>query len=491
MRTLEIILLLIVTILPFIKRPVLRRVQANYILLALGVLLILHLVIEGWRWQMIPAYLVIIILSWRIKVTDLTHPYKLSLLKASGFFGVIILALAGWVLTIVFPVFNFPTPRGAYNVGTASIYERTNMDEIITKDPNDKRELTFKIWYPSDADVSKLKGETYLNYGERSGFAVKYGAPPNTLHYLDYIETYVYPEIPIAQGPFPVLIFSHGYGSQPTGYYALLTEVASHGYVIINMNHTYESLGATFPDGSVKYFDYQFQIDVSSESMAVIQPLIDAFDSDMDFEERHPIIRNVVKNYFVGRSQDRWADDMLFAIEQLDKWNTKGLLKGKLDLNKIGIFGHSNGGGSAGNAAIKDTRVKAVANLDGLQWGDMIDSTYRIPYLVMGSHWPDDHPNINAHVHINKSTDYFYESMLVNSGHPNFMDIPFVFPIPEISECGEIDPYLGMEIITKLTTSFFDKHLKNLPDADPQKIGEQYELLQLKVYKGDSIASQK
>ena len=71
MRTFEIILLLLVTILPFVKRPLLKRVNPNDILIGLGVLLSLHLIIEGWRWQMIPAYILVLLLAWRIKAVDI------------------------------------------------------------------------------------------------------------------------------------------------------------------------------------------------------------------------------------------------------------------------------------------------------------------------------------------------------------------------------------------------------------------------------------
>ena len=39
-----------------------------------------------------------------------------------------------------------------------------------------------------------------------------------------------------------------------------------------------------------------------------------------------------------------------------------------------------------------------------------------------------------------------------------------------------------MEIITNLVASFFDRHLKQLPDIDPQKVSEQYDLLEMTVY---------
>jgi hypothetical protein len=136
---------------------------------------------------------------------------------------------------------------------------------------------------------------------------------------------------------------------------------------------------------------------------------------------------------------------------------------------------------------MRDSRVRAAVNLDGIQWGDMIDSSYRIPYLYVSADWPADHEDINAHVYINKSTDYFYETKLLNSGHPNFMDIPFMIPVRPLAGTGEIDPYTSMEIVTELVTSFFDRHLKNLPEADPRAVGERYDLLEMTVYNSGAV----
>ncbi|NMM47718.1 alpha/beta hydrolase family protein [Marinigracilibium pacificum] len=486
MRTFEVILLVTITIFPFIKRPLLRYFRADYILIFLGIILLLHLTIEGWRWQMIPVYIITPFLGWRIKTINQDNTVRLSFLRFIGFTGLSVLILIGWLLPTVLPVFSLPEPQGKYNVGTELVYLKTDKNEYITKDPNDKRELLVKIWYPSDADVSSLEGESYIDQGSRAGFAMKYGLPPTALNYLDYVKTYVYQDIPVANQKFPVLIFSHGYGSKATGYYALLTELASHGYIIINMNHTYESLGVTLPNGNIKYFDYDYQGEISSGSMEVIEPIITAFKSDLTFEHRHPIVRKAVKEYFEGDIQDRWVEDMTYTLDLLDSWNNEGLLKGKLDLNKIGVIGHSVGGGSAGKLAFKDNRIKAAVNLDGNQWGQLIDSKFNIPFLYVSADWPAEHEDINSHIYINKSSDIFYETKLLNSGHPNFMDIPLMVPVPALAGTGEIDPYQGIEIVNNLVIAFFDKHLKNLNEAKPELIGSKYDLLEMKVYKGDS-----
>lgn len=487
MRILEIVLLLVITILPFIKRRVLLRFRANYILIFLAALLALHLIFEGARWQMFPAYLLLLIQAWRIKVVDASQAVRLNFWRGSGYFVFLLVAIIAWVLPLALPVFTLPEPRGNYVVGTQTIHVKTERPEEITKDPIDKREFLCKIWYPSEADVSGLDGESYLDPAGREGFATKYGLPANALSYLDYVDTYVYPEIPVAEGKFPILLFSHGYGSKATGYYALLTEIASQGYIIINMNHTYESLGATFPDGSKKYFDYQYQQERMAWDAELMDPMIKAFDEGMEFEKRHPIVLPAIRNYQEKEVQAGWAEDLVHVLDLLEQWNTEGFLKNKLDLDKIGIFGHSVGGGTAGRVAMQDGRIKAAANLDGIQWGAKIDTVYHLPYLFISADWPAEHHDINSHIYLKKSSDYFYEAKLLNSGHPNFMDIPFMVTIQAVSQSGDIDPALGTEITTQLLTTFFDRHLRSSADADMLGIAEQYDLLEMEVFKGDSV----
>ncbi|MDG2451062.1 MAG: hypothetical protein P8M34_15545 [Saprospiraceae bacterium] len=460
-----------------------KIISTKYIIGLLLFALALQLFLNGYRWQMIPSYLI-----WLAAIISAFSPKAKSLnivVKILRTIVFLVVLTLSFILPSLLPVFELPEPRGSYNVGTKLIHVQTERDEIITKDPNDKRELLYKIWYPSESDVSSLKSEKYVDKGSRAGFAMKYGLPPETMDYLDHIKTYAYSDIPVANGSFPLLIFSHGYGSKATGYYAFLTELASQGYVIINMNHTYESLGATFPDGRIKYFDYNFQREISSGGMEAMKPLIEAFKNKLVFDKRHPIVRKAVKEFYESKSVDRWAEDISTTIDIVFEWNKKGFLKNKLELDQLAVMGHSNGGGAAGMVAAKDSRVKAGVNLDGITWGNLIDTIYNIPFLYVSADWPAEHEDINSHIYINKSTDYFYESKLLKSGHPNFMDIPFMIPIQSVAGTGDIDPYLGMEIVTKLVTTFFDKHLKNIQEADPEKIDEQYELLELKIYRGD------
>lgn len=180
MRIFEIILLLLVTLLPFIKRRITNQIKPILLVGIISFIVLLHLVIEGWRWQMEPAYLMVLSLIWRILAIRDT-PVKLSFLRVSGFVAILTQAIIGWTIPIVLPLFTLPEPTGPYAVGTSAIHHVTNQDEKITTDPTDMREFMYKIWYPGQASTSGFSKDTYIYQGSRSGFATKYGLPPNAL----------------------------------------------------------------------------------------------------------------------------------------------------------------------------------------------------------------------------------------------------------------------------------------------------------------------
>jgi predicted dienelactone hydrolase len=106
-------------------------------------------------------------------------------------------------------------------------------------------------------------------------------------------------------GPFPVIVFSHGLGGSRSGYAYLGRHWASHGYVCVHMQHK-----------------------GSDESVwkGSKQPLV-----DMRKAARDP--SNILHRPL----------DVRFTIDQLTKLHKEGRLKGRLDLDKVGMAGHSFG----------------------------------------------------------------------------------------------------------------------------------------------------
>ena len=458
MRLFEILLL--TTIIFFtLDYLTIKKLSKKISLSLISFLLISHLVFEGYRWQMLPTYFLFLLLT-----IIFVNNYKI--LKYNLFFTTLkilslsIILFISFIIPNFFPVFNLPKNSGKFKIGSDYFLLKTNREEIITKNTNDKRELMLKVWYP--AKINNEKKENYLNEGDRKGFAKKYGLPASTFNYLDFIETNTYEKPEVASGNFPVLIFSHGSYSKASGYYAILEEIASHGYIIFNINHTYESVGSIFPDNKIIYFNKKYDLEnVLSKNMTTL-----AWESQLNFnnakseKEKLKISKKILTEYVAANITKRWSKDISDVINNLKKWNENSFLKRHLNLKKIGVIGHSQGGSATGQAIIDDSRISVGINLDGVQWGNIIDTTFTKPFLYISSDWDKYHPNFNKYAYRNMNSKNFYKMKIENSGHASFMDIPLLINIPKINEAGSINPLKGYSIINKKIISFLNTNLK-------------------------------
>jgi len=457
MRIFEIILLIISTIFPFLIATKVYRINKIIPLMLIGVVFILHLFFEGYRWQMIPTYLIILILIWCL--------YKEYAFFKGGWFrkttsGVVltILLLFAWGLPNILPVFNLPTPTGRYSIGSQYILLKTNRDEVITSKVGDKRELMIKVWYP--AIPKNEKKEFYLNKGNRIGFATKYGLPKSTFNYLDYVKTHTYLKPTVAKGKFPVLIFSHGYYSNASGYYAIIEEIVSHGYIVLNINHTYESTGSLFPNGEIKLYNTAYDKEHNNKKMAeMVWNATENYKKATNPKEQYIAVEDLIRNYVAADITIRWSKDISSVIDELEKWNASTFLANHLDISRIGVFGHSQGGAAAGQSLLNDGRIKAGINIDGVQWGIMIDTMMTKPFALISSDWDATHPNLNAFAYQNGSSSDFYIAKILNSGHSNFMDIPLMINLSSINEAGTINPKRAYKITTETILQFFEIYL--------------------------------
>lgn len=478
MRIFEIILLLFsVAVIFYFSIRKNRNYKKIELSIILG-LLTFHLIFEGYRWQMTPIYLLLLLISICI--------YKeYSLLKGNWFFKIfkvlflIFLLLIGFALPTTLPIFELPKPSGNYKIGSDYIHLKTEREEEITINSDDKRELMIKAWYP--ANIKNEEKEAYLNDGDRISFAAKYGLPSSTFNYLNAIETNTYKAPKVADSKFPVLLFSHGSYSKASGYYAIIEDIVSHGYIVLNINHTYESTGTQFPDGSIKFYNQAYDKRyISNQKMAELAwKMQQDYNNAKTENERFIASDFALKNYIPGVISKRWSKDISSVIDALENWNKNSFLANHLDTSKIGVFGHSQGGTSVGQSILDDKRVTVGVNLDGIQWGNMIDTSLTKPFLYISADWKAPHPNYNKYAYRNSSNSDFYEAKIKNSGHATFMDIPLMINVPQLNESGTINPKEAYKAINKTIISFFDNHLKN-QNNNLLKLKEEFNSLEIK-----------
>lgn len=461
MRFFEIILLVITTTYPILFLLKLKTPKKKIFALFIGIIFLLHLVLEGARWQMTPGYLIVLGVLLVLLKQPIFGKFNL-LVKIFLTSGLVIILILSWLLPIILPVFKLPTPTGNLEIGSKYIHIKTDRPELITLNKDDKRELIVKVWYPAQsADESK---EKYLDEGNRLGFAEKYGLPGWTMNYLDLIKTNTYRSPEVAKGKFPVIIFSHGHYSKAFGYYALIEEIVSQGYIVVNINHTYESTGSVFPDGNLKLYNTTYDSLNNNQKMAEM-----AWNATQEFkqaenpEEEFKAVKDLLEDYIAAESIKRWSKDISSVIDHLENDESFSFLRNQIINSNIGVLGHSHGGAAAGQVLLEDNRVKAAINIDGTQWGPMVNSTLNKPFAYISSDWPEEQPNFNEHAFRNKSNADFYNIKIGNSGHSNFMDLPLMVNFSAINEAGSIAPFRAYKITNSLLINFFDKYLLNKP----------------------------
>jgi len=83
-----------------------------------------------------------------------------------------------------------------------------------------------------------------------------------------------------------------------------------------------------------------------------------------------------------------WIADMGFALDQLERLNASdpaGRFRGRLDLQRVGVFGHSLGGAKALQFCHDDSRCKAGIDMDGAPLGGVIVEGVTQPFLFLMS----------------------------------------------------------------------------------------------------------
>lgn len=324
----------------------------------------------------------------------------------------------------------FPAPTGPYGVGvTARYWIDEAREEIYTPDnADDKRELMVHFWYPADVPADS-EPEVYLPdravelLGLLDAFKTVLGMDQEMpQEIMEGVSTHSFRDAALAptQTPYPVLVFSHGWGGVPGIYTAQLEELASYGYIIAGINHTYGSSATVFPDGRV------------------VMPNFDRY-ADL-----------VAKD---------WSEDQVYVLDQLEAMqagNPEDVFTGKLDLQQVGIFGMSMGGAATAKTCLVDNRCKAAINEDGGFTPDVVQDGLTMPYLLMRN--GDDGTGSQDRLVARHSVGTNYMLTFAGFGHNTVTDLP-LWSV-EMPFVGSIDGVRSVEITRAYLLAFFDHYLK-------------------------------
>ncbi len=237
------------------------------------------------------------------------------------------------------PVPSLPKTTGSYQVGTTNFdWVDKSRKDLITVDSNDNRELMVQMWYPIDNGKGR-KQESYIPYTQEGidqiisskGFDKK-------LSDINNINTQSYKDgiLSKKKEKYPIVLFSHGNMQSRWQYQTITRELASHGFIVVSIEHTHYAIGTKFNNGKFISNDYSLSgLDVKKD------------DYDMN---------------------ELWVKDIQFVINKLESLNRTDErlnFKNKLDLNKISAIGHSLGGAAAARALQVEPKIKSAMDIDG------------------------------------------------------------------------------------------------------------------------------
>lgn len=384
-----------------------------------------------------------------------------KVLRVLSLLIVIVLAISGCSVLHVF--FNckplqLPATSGSYGVGTSEIglVDTAREESFMQGDSRPFRRVKVRFWYPVDK-TGTGKTMDYMDGRSAAFYAAEFKINP-----LDYakmitgIQTHAIENAVMAEGRFPVLLFSPGLGASSNAYQTLLEEAASQGYIVAAVDHPFISGIAVFPDGQ-----YQ-EIDRSMEKLESLKT-----------------------NFHIV------VDDLKFVITKLKAIdNDPGSpFHNKLDVSKLGVFGHSFGGAASVRLSMEEPAIKAGVNLDG--WLDEIDYTQglKTPLLFIAGETYTDSADPNWEVAW-RNLASGYRIRIKGTTHLNFCDLGVVMHhfYPRIPlklfkvrigkvthwRLGEIDPGLGVEITNAYTLAFFDHVLKGEASTALEELSVKY-----------------
>lgn len=349
-------------------------------------------------------------------------------------------------------------PTGQYAVGTSYLlFEDRSRPDPFGSDSSRAREITVRVWYPAQPPGG-AKAEMYLPSTDI--LYESYNLPRS----LAVLEMHSYRDLPIcaAEEKYPVLLFNHGWGEHFAQSTILMEELASRGYFVFSIAHHGEAKFTIYPDGSVRALDTangRFQRIMNEqrnpEALVVFRSMFDARTP----EEQRTVFRESSRLMptLLVESPAVWARDISFVIDALERMSRADHpFRGRLDLNRIGVFGMSMGGIASSIVCARDKRCTACINVDGGLYGDLLETTCPVPVMFMNSTRY-------------KSYDELFLGLMGAGGccvtiegsdHMNFSDLPFFISSAPLT--GTIDQSRMQSIEHAYMRAFFDRHLKGI-----------------------------
>jgi alpha-beta hydrolase superfamily lysophospholipase len=340
---------------------------------------------------------------------------------------------------------TLPTPTGHDRIGVVPLHlvDRSRPDPWVPSQP--VRELMVSLWYPTQR-VHGYPLAPWLPPAAWARFEQDLGAPAGVLQ-VPLTHGRVRAPVERSRGGRPVVLYSPGLGGNRDSATVLVEELVSRGFIVATIDHTHDSSEVEFPDGRV-------------ETPAI-----------------PPLTPEILERAVAVRVADtRFVLDKLVALNagrnpDAEHRRLPAGLRGALRLSRVGMFGHSLGGATAAEAMLEDQRIKAGVNLDGTQFGPVVNAGLDRPFMLVAAQghsrdtdesWAKFWANLRG---------WRLNLQLAGSAHNSFTDIQVLVPqaagvlnLPPDAVnqlIGTIDPHRSIINQRAYLTAFFNLHLRH------------------------------
>ena len=434
----------------------------------IGLILILaiaaQLILVRPRWQFYPLYL-LVVLFFMLMIMNRFKMFELRSGNSRWMIGIgLFLIVLSAAFILIFPKEKIPVPTGQFKVGTR-IYdlEDRSREEFYTVTENDRRRIKYQIWYPTDETEGFQKAK-WISDGVTltRQLAGSMYLPPFMLDHTAQINSNSFLDAPISgkNERYPVVLLSHGWLGFRELHTDFAEELASHGFIAVSIDHSYGSQAVKFEDGTVAFLNKN------------------ALPPEKDITNFTDSSNLLVTTY---------GEDVASVLDDLEERNENDAdYMGRMNLDAIGLMGHSTGGGGSVYISVKDDRIKALLGLDA--WVNPVESKdlsegLRIPSLFLRSEqWSKGHNNVSLSTLMLNSDD----ARLVQMNRTTHIDFTMAYMYSPLTKyigfTGDMGRRKSSEIQREIALRFFSHHLIEGDDSSPgylEDIINKYEDLKL------------
>ncbi|KAK5181821.1 hypothetical protein LTR44_006021 [Exophiala sp. CCFEE 6388] len=341
-------------------------------------------------------------------------------------------ALSIFLTPIMNPIFALPTPPGFTNV---RITEFALTDKSRT-DPfapccDKPRQLMLSPFQP--ANCTQTTDKPYMPPATAAFYDAQlalYGIPNGT---FEAFRLQTCPDSP-RNTDFPLLLFSTGAGNSRHLYNVVLQWVASTGFNIVSIDHTYDADIVEFPDGTV------------------------TLGANISFPANLSTAISV-----------RLADVSFILDALFNSTLTRSLGLPALRTKHVAMFGHSLGGATTADAMLNETRIRGGLNMDGSVYGAAVNETDRRPFVIFAAEQHNQSSDATWAAFWQELKGFKLQLQVNGTVHGSYSDYPILAKVAGLNTTtipgidaliGSIDGTSVLRILQAYISAFFQQVLE-------------------------------